>query len=153
MSSNGLSRRGFGKMAGSAALGLSTVSARSADAGIARSTGQNAMMAFPGDFRWGTATSAFQVEGAVNEDGRGPSIWDRFTHLQGKIADHGNGDVADDHFHRYKDDVRLMKALGARTYRFSIAWPRVFPEGRGVPNPKGLDFYNRLLDELLANGI
>lgn len=153
MSSNGLSRRDFGKMAGSAALGLSTVSAQSADTGIARPTGQNAMLAFPGDFRWGTATSAFQVEGAVNEDGRGPSIWDRFTHLQGKIADHSTADVADDHFHRYKDDVRLMKALGARTYRFSIAWPRVFPEGRGVPNPKGLDFYNRLLDELLANGI
>jgi beta-glucosidase len=153
MSSNGLSRRHFGKMAGSAALGLSTASAQSADAGISRPTGQNAMLAFPGDFRWGTATSAFQVEGAVNEDGRGPSIWDRFTHLQGKIADHSTADVADDHFHRYKDDVRLMKALGARTYRFSIAWPRVFPEGRGMPNPKGLDFYNRLLDELLANGI
>jgi beta-glucosidase len=153
MSSNGLSRRHFGKMAVSAALGLSTVSAQSADAGISRPTGQNAMLAFPGDFRWGTATSAFQVEGAVNEEGRGPSIWDRFTHLQGKIADHTTADVADDHFHRYKDDVRLMKALGARTYRFSIAWPRVFPEGRGVPNPKGLDFYNRLLDELLANDI
>jgi beta-glucosidase len=153
MSSNGLSRRHFGRMAGSAALGLSTVSAQSADAGIARPTGQNAVLAFPGDFRWGTATSAFQVEGAVNEDGRGPSIWDRFTHMQGKIADQGNADVADDHFHRYKDDVRLMKTLGARAYRFSIAWPRVFPEGRGVPNPKGLDFYNRLLDELLANGI
>jgi len=153
MSSNGLSRRHFGKMAGSAALGLSMVSAQSADAGISRPTGQNAMLAFPGDFRWGTATSAFQVEGAVNEEGRGPSIWDRFTHLQGKIADHSTADVADDHFHRYKDDVRLMKALGAGTYRFSIAWPRVFPEGRGVPNPKGLDFYNRLLDELLANDI
>ena len=153
MSSNGVSRRHFGKMAGSAALGLSTVSAQSADTGIIRPAGQNAMLAFPADFRWGTATAAYQVEGAVNEDGRGPSIWDRFTHLPGKIADHSNGDVADDHFHRYKDDVQLMKALGAKTYRFSIAWPRVFPEGLGTPNPKGLDFYNRLLDELLANGI
>src|ERR1700730_15730293 len=156
MSSNGLSRRHFGKMAGWAALGLSTVSAQSADAGIARQSGligQNAILAFPGDFRWGTATSAYQVEGAVNEDGRGPSIWDRFTHMQGKIADHSNGDVANDHFHRYKDDVQLMKVLGAKTYRFSIAWPRVFPEGRGVPNPKGLDFYNRLLAELLVSGI
>jgi len=109
-----LSRRHFGKIAGWAALGLSTVSAKAADAGMA----QQSILAFPGDFRWGTATAAYQVEGAVNEDGRGPSIWDRFTHLPGKIADHSNGDVADDHFHRYKDDVQLMKALGARTYRF-----------------------------------
>jgi beta-glucosidase len=156
MPSNGFSRRHLGKIAGWTALGLSTVSAKAADAGKAqrdRPAGQNALPAFPSDFRWGTATSAFQIEGAVNEDGRGPSIWDRFTHLPGKIADHSNGDVADDHFHRYKDDVQLMRALGAKTYRFSIAWPRVFPEGSGTPNPKGLDFYHRLLDELLANGI
>ena len=108
---------------------------------------------FPGGFLWGTATSAHQIEGAVNEDGRGPSIWDRFAHLPGKIADHSNADVANDHYHRYKDDVQLMKALGAKAYRFSIAWSRVFPEGTGSPNPKGLDFYNRLLDELLANDI
>ena len=83
----------------------------------------------------------------------GPSIWDHFAHTPGKIADRSTGDVADDHYFRYKEDVQLMKALGAKTYRFSIAWPRVFPEGLGTPNPKGLDFYNRLLDELLANGI
>ena len=104
-------------------------------------------------FLWGTATSSYQIEGAVNEDGRGPSIWDRFTHTPGTIADRSNGDTATDHYHRYKEDVQLMKALGARAYRFSIAWPRVFPQGAGTPNPKGLDFYNRLLDELLANGI
>jgi beta-glucosidase len=152
MWSNRFSRRHLGKVAGWAALGLSAATAKSADA-QSRSGGQNAIAAFPGDFRWGTATSAYQVEGAVNEDGRGPSIWDRFAHTPGKIADHSNGDVADDHYNRYKDDVRLMKALGAKTYRFSIAWPRVFPEGSGTPNPKGLDFYNRLLDELLANDI
>jgi len=108
---------------------------------------------FPNDFLWGTATSAYQIEGAVNEDNRGPSIWDRFAQTPGAIADRSNGDTAADHFHRYKEDIQLMKALGAKAYRFSIAWPRVFPEGASSPNPKGLDFYNRLLDELLANGI
>lgn len=152
MWSNKFSRRRLGKIAGWAALGLSTASVKSADA-QGSSSGQNSRLAFPVDFRWGTATSSYQIEGAVNEDGRGPSIWDRFARTPGKIADHSTGDVADDHFHRYKEDVQLMKALGAKTYRFSIAWPRVFPEGTGAPNPKGLDFYNRLLDELLANGI
>jgi beta-glucosidase len=108
---------------------------------------------FPEGFRWGTATSAYQIEGAAAEDGRGPSIWDTFCKLPGKIRDGSNGDVADDHFHLYKEDVGLMKALGVSTYRFSVAWPRVFPEGRGTPNPKGLAFYDRLVDELLANGI
>ena len=108
---------------------------------------------FPEGFRWGTATSAYQIEGAAREDGRGPSIWDTFCRLPGRIRDGSNGDVADDHYHRYKEDVALMKALGATTYRFSIAWPRVFPEGRGTLNPKGLAFYDRLVDELLANGI
>ena len=108
---------------------------------------------FPEGFLWGTATSAFQVEGAIREDGRGPSIWDGFTHTPGKIIDGSNADRANDHYHRYKEDVQLMKALGVKAYRFSIAWPRVFPEGTGAPNPKGLDFYHRLVDELLANGI
>ena len=108
---------------------------------------------FPADFTWGAATAAYQIEGAVNEDGRGPSIWDRFVQLPGMISDRSTGDTACDHFHRYKEDVQLMKALGTKAYRFSIAWPRVFPEGVGTPNPKGLDFYNRLVDELLANGI
>src|SRR5471032_1655841 len=108
---------------------------------------------FPKDFRWGTATSAYQVEGATTEDGRGASIWDTFAATPGKIADGTNGLVAVDHYHRYKEDVAQMKGLGATAYRFSIAWPRVFPDGTGTPNPKGLAFYDRLLDELLANGI
>ena len=143
-------------MAGWSALGISTKSAESSQADPSkedRLSNRSLSSGFPGDFLWGTATSAYQIEGAVNEDGRGPSIWDRFAHIDGKIADHSNADVANDHYHRYKDDVQLMKALGAKAYRFSIAWPRVFPEGTGSPNPKGLDFYNRLLDELLANGI
>lgn len=108
---------------------------------------------FPKGFVWGTATAAYQVEGAVKEDGRGPSIWDTFSHTPGNVVNNATGDVADDHYHLYKGDVQLMKALGVRACRFSIAWSRVFPEGTGRPNPKGLDFYNRLVDELLANNI
>lgn len=108
---------------------------------------------FPEGFVWGTATSAYQIEGAVREDGRGPSIWDTFSHTPGKIRDGSNGDVAIDHYHRYRKDVQALKAMGTRAYRFSIAWPRVFPNGTGPPNPKGLDFYNRLIDELIANNI
>jgi beta-glucosidase len=114
---------------------------------------EQALASFPDDFLWGAATSAYQIEGAVNEDGRGRSIWDTFVHTPGNIADHSNADRTTDHYHRYKEDVRLLKALGVKAYRFSIAWPRVFPEGSGTPNPKGLDFYDRLVDELLRNGI
>jgi beta-glucosidase len=110
-------------------------------------------LSFPKGFRWGTATSAYQVEGAAREDGRGASIWDTFCREPGRIRDGSNGDVSVDHYHRYKEDVALMKSLGAQTYRFSIAWPRVFPTGRGKLNPDGLAFYDRLVDELLANGI
>jgi beta-glucosidase len=150
------SRRHFAKIAGWSALGISTKTAASSQADLGKAGGpsnRGLPSGFPSDFLWGTATSAYQIEGAVNEDGRGPSIWDRFARLNGKIADHSTADVANDHFHRYKEDVQLIKALGAKAYRFSIAWPRVFPEGTGSANPKGLDFYNRLLDELLANGI
>jgi beta-glucosidase len=108
---------------------------------------------FPQGFLWGTATAAYQIEGALEEDGRGASIWDGFAHTPGRIADGSVPDVAVDHYHRYRDDVQLMKALGATAYRFSIAWPRIFPDGTGAPNSKGLDFYSRLVDELLANGI
>ncbi|MGA7957565.1 MAG: GH1 family beta-glucosidase [Xanthobacteraceae bacterium] len=107
----------------------------------------------PPDFLWGAATSAYQIEGAWNEDGKGESIWDRFAHTDGKIRNGDTGDIALDHYHRFKDDVQQIKALGARTYRFSISWPRIFPHGTGEANSKGLDFYDRLVDELLDNHI
>jgi beta-glucosidase len=107
----------------------------------------------PQDFLWGTATSAYQIEGAWREDGKGESIWDRFAHTPGKIQNNDTGDVALDHYHRYRDDVAQMKALGLRAYRFSISWPRVFPQGTGAPNAQGFDFYDRLADELLDNNI
>jgi beta-glucosidase len=152
---NRLSRRRFAKIAAWSALGASTASAEAAQkaAGLATPSSNRGRENFPKDFRWGVATSSYQIEGAVNEDGRGVSIWDRFTHLPGKIIDRSTADVANDHYHRYKEDVQLIKELGAKAYRFSIAWPRIFPEGGGTANPKGLDFYQRLLDELLANGI
>lgn len=111
------------------------------------------MLNFPKDFLWGTSTSAFQIEGAVHEDGRGESIWDRFAHTPGKVLNNDNADFACDHYHRYVDDVKLMKDLGYTAYRFSIAWPRIFPAGRGAVNQKGLDFYSRLVDSLLENNI
>ena len=110
--------------------------------------GAPSAQAFPEGFLWGTATASYQIEGAWNEDGKGESIWDRFAHTPGKIDNGDTGDVAADHYRLYKDDVRLMKALGANAYRFSISWPRIFPDGAGAANPKGLDFYNRLVDEL-----
>jgi beta-glucosidase len=108
---------------------------------------------FPADFSWGTATASYQVEGAWNENGKGESIWDRFSHTDGKIRTGETGDVACDQYHRYKEDVALMKALGLRGYRFSISWSRVFPDGKGAVNQKGLDYYSRLVDELLANDV
>ncbi|HLZ10528.1 MAG TPA: family 1 glycosylhydrolase, partial [Chloroflexota bacterium] len=153
---NRLSRRHFATIAGWSALGISTKPAESEQAGPGIENGppaQSSPPGFPSGFLWGTATSAYQIEGATNEDGRGPSIWDRFADRPGNIAGRSNAAVANDDYHLYKVDVQLMKALGAKAYRFSIAWPRVFPEGMGTPNPKGLDFYDRLLDELLANGI
>jgi beta-glucosidase len=108
---------------------------------------------FPEGFHWGVATSAYQVEGGWDEDGKGPSIWDTYAHTPGNIRNDENADVANDHYHRYREDVALMKSIGATAYRFSIAWPRIFPEGTGEPNPRGLDFYRRLVDEVLAAGI
>lgn len=108
---------------------------------------------FPKGFYWGVATSSYQIEGAANEDGKGKSIWDTYAHTPGKIKDGSTGDIANDHYHRYKEDVALMRSIGAKAYRFSIAWPRIFPNGIGQPNPKGLDFYSRLVDELVGAGI
>ena len=107
----------------------------------------------PGGFTWGVATSAYQIEGAVGEDGRSPSIWDTFSHTAGKVAGGDTGDVACDSYHRWPEDLGLMKELGVGAYRFSIAWPRVMPDGRGPVNQAGLDYYDRLVDALLAAGI
>ncbi|CAL9342538.1 GH1 family beta-glucosidase [Streptomyces sp. enrichment culture] len=111
------------------------------------------LAAFPADFAWGTATSAYQIEGAVTEDGRAPSIWDTFSHTPGKVAGDDHGDVACDHYHRWPEDIALMKRLGTDTYRMSVAWPRVMPAGDGPVNAAGLDFYDRLVDALLEAGI
>jgi beta-glucosidase len=108
---------------------------------------------FADDFAWGVATSSYQIEGAWDEDGKGESIWDRFTHTPGTIQDGSSGDVACDHYHRYREDVALMKTIGVNAYRFSIGWARIVPDGRGAVNRKGLDFYSRLVDELLGAGI
>jgi len=108
---------------------------------------------FPSDFVWGAATASYQIEGAAHEAGRGESVWDRFSATPGKVRGGDTGEVACDFYHRYPDDVRLMKELGLDAFRFSIAWPRVLPQGRGAVNQAGLDFYDRLVDELLANDI
>jgi beta-glucosidase len=108
---------------------------------------------FPPHFLWGAATSAYQIEGAPLADGAGSSTWHRFSHTPGNVARGETGDIACDHYHRYRDDVALMAELGLNAYRFSISWSRVLPEGRGRPNPTGIDFYSRLVDELLARGI
>ena len=108
---------------------------------------------FPPGFQWGAATSAYQIEGAPDADGRGPSIWDTFCRVPGAVANGDTGDVACDHYHRFREDVALMAEIGLDAYRFSIAWPRIVPDGSGVVNEAGLDFYDRLVDELLACGI
>lgn len=108
---------------------------------------------FPADFRWGAATASYQIEGAWKEDGKGLSIWDEFSHTPGKVMNNDTGDVACDHYHRFREDVQLMKQLGLKSYRFSIAWPRLLPEGTGKINEAGIQFYSDLLDELLAAGI
>jgi beta-glucosidase len=107
----------------------------------------------PSGFTWGAATAAYQIEGAARADGRGESIWDRFSHTPGRVQGGDTGDDACDHYHRFRDDVALMAELGLNAYRFSVAWPRIVPAGTGEVNPAGLDFYERLVDELLAHGI
>jgi beta-glucosidase len=111
------------------------------------------MKRFPDNFVWGAATSAYQIEGAVREDGRGESIWDRFTAEPGRISDGSDASVACDHYRRVDEDLDILEWLGVRAYRFSIAWPRVLPSGEGAVNDAGLDFYDRLVDSLLARGI
>jgi beta-glucosidase len=108
---------------------------------------------FPQDFLWGTATSSYQIEGAWDEDGKGESIWDRFTHTPGNVENDDTGDIACDHYHRWPEDIQLMKDLDLQAYRFSISWPRILPSGRGQVNQAGLDFYSRLVDGLLEAGI
>jgi beta-glucosidase len=108
---------------------------------------------FPSNFLWGAATAAYQIEGAWNAEGKGESIWDRFSHTPGKITHADTGDVACDHYHRYAEDIALMRQLGLKAYRFSVSWPRVLPAGLGRVNPAGLDFYDRLVDALLAANV
>jgi beta-glucosidase len=111
------------------------------------------MRKFPNNFLWGSATSSYQIEGAANEDGKGESIWDRFSNTPGKILNGDHGDVAINHYHRYEEDIRMMKELQLQSYRFSVSWPRIFPDGIGKPNIKGLDFYKRVIDSLHQNDI
>ncbi len=108
---------------------------------------------FPDGFLWGAATAAYQIEGAVTEDGRGASVWDTFSHTPGKVAKGENGDVACDHYHRYAEDAKLIAGLGFKNYRLSISWTRLFPNGDGERNEKGFEFYNNLIDALIANGV
>lgn len=110
-------------------------------------------MSFPKNFMWGVATSSYQIEGAVTKDGRGVSIWDTFCDTPGKVVNGDSGATANDHYHLYEGDIQLMKSLGVKAYRFSISWPRLFPNGDAVPEPRGFAFYNRLIDSLLNAGI
>lgn len=149
---NKFSRRTFARLVASV-VGSASVPPVIAEPIAAVADAPRATRIFPQGFLWGSATASYQVEGAVREDGRGPSIWDTFSHLPGAIAGGDTGDVSTDYYHRYKQDIALMKQLGLQSYRFSVAWSRIFPTGQGAPNPNGLDFYNRVVDELLANGI
>lgn len=151
-SSSRFSRRSFAKLigatAGAASLPLEATSAQ-AQGGSQHLLGKS----FPDGFLWGSATASYQVEGAVKEDGRGTTIWDTFSHTPGKTANGDTGDIADDSYHRYPEDIQLMKNLGLKTCRFSIAWSRIFPAGTGAVNQRGLDHYKRFVDALLAAGI
>lgn len=118
---------------------------------MGKENGKN--VGFPEDFVWGAATSAYQIEGAVKEDGKGEHIWDVYTKEPGKVFSGHTGEVACDHYHRYKEDVQLMKEMGLKAYRFSIDWSRVLPDGFGRVNEKGIEFYNHLIDELVENKI
>jgi beta-glucosidase len=145
-----ITRREFGK--GVAAAAAATYAGMSFPK-IAFGQPKAASLSYPKGFLWGCATAAYQVEGGAQDDGRGPSVWDTFSHTPGKTNRGETGDVADDSYHLYKQDVKLLKNLGVSVYRMSISWSRVFPNGTGQPNAKGLDYYNRVVDELLANNI
>jgi beta-glucosidase len=150
-----LTRRQFGQtVAAAAALAGTSVpnvafSQNGNDADAEHDSGRK----FPEGFLWGCATASYQIEGGAKDGGRGPSVWDVFSHTPGKTHDGETGDVADDSYHLYKTDVQLLKNLGVQTYRMSLSWSRIFPEGKGQPNAAGLDYYNRVIDELLANNI
>jgi len=146
-----ITRRRFGKtLAGTAAAAFASTSlSRIALAQL----GEARLLQFPPNFVWGCSTAAYQIEGAANVDGRKPSVWDTFSHTPGKTFHGETGDVADDSYHRYKEDVQLLKNLGVGGYRFSISWSRVFPDGTGQPNAKGMDYYQRVVDELVKNNI
>ncbi|NBY43625.1 MAG: glycosyl hydrolase family protein, partial [Micrococcales bacterium] len=110
-------------------------------------------MSFPEDFSWGSATASYQIEGAYQDGGRSLSIWDTFSHTPGLVKNGDTGDVACDHYHRYMEDIKIMKDLGIQSYRFSLAWPRIIPNGTGATGKHGIDFYDRLIDSLLDAGI
>ena len=134
--------------------GLGAAGAAMAPAAFAKpKAGAQAGGAFPPGFYWGAATAAYQVEGAYREDGKGESIWDRFVLAPGKIKNGDTGNVACDSYHRYRDDIALLKAMNLKSYRFSIGWTRIQPDGAGAVNQKGLDYYSRLTDALLEAGI
>jgi len=138
---------------GAGALTLGSAGASAARPTLASAAAFDRDASFPADFLWGCATAAYQIEGAVREDGRGQTNWDVFSHTRGKTFGGDSGDVACDSYHRYGEDTQLVKALGAKTYRMSLAWSRIFPEGRGQPNMRGVDHYKRVVDTLLENGI
>jgi beta-glucosidase len=153
-----ISRRLFGKTAAATAAAAASGVTLPGFATSGLALGQSferkpVSLKFPEGFKWGCSTASYQIEGAVKEDGRGETNWDVFAHTPGKTHNGETGDVADDSYHRYKEDTQLLKNLGVQTYRMSLAWSRIFPEGKGAPNPKGLDYYHRVIDELLANGI
>jgi beta-glucosidase len=147
-----LTRRTLASLVGGAYAALA-FSGRGSAAVLPPSEATDLERTFPAGFLWGSATASYQVEGAVHEGGRGPSIWDTFSHAPGKTHNGDTGDIADDYYHRYPQDIQLMKELGLKTCRFSVSWTRIFPTGTGAPNQQGLDFYNRMIDALLEAGI
>jgi beta-glucosidase len=144
-----INRREFGKGVAAAAATFAGLSSPRFAFGQPKASS----LSYPKGFLWGCATAAYQIEGGARDDGRGPSVWDTFSHTQGKTNRGETGDVADDSYRLYKEDVKLLKNLGVGIYRMSISWSRVFPSGTGQPNAKGLDYYSRVVDELLANNI